>query len=74
MTLDDFRFKVAVKQPLEFCHRGKVYNLTYGTDADGDFIAFGRLYDKPALFRSVGELLNDVKIENHFLREIILEL
>ena len=74
MTLDDFKFKIAVKQPLEFFHRGKTYNLTYGKDGEGDYIAFGRLYDTPVRYYSLEELLNEVKIENHFLREVIADL
>lgn len=74
MTLDDFRYLIAVKKPLEFAHNGKTYNMTYGTDKKGDYIAFGRLYDTPSRFRSVGELLNAVKIDNHFLREVIAEV
>lgn len=71
MTMDDFNFLIAVKKPLEFSYNGKTYNLTYGTDEKGGYIAFGRLYDTPSRYRDAGELLNDVKIENHFLREVL---
>ena len=53
---------------------GKTYTLTYGKDEKGDYIAFGRLYDIPVRYRDVGELLNESKIENHFLREILTDL
>ena len=71
MTMDDFHFMVAVKKPLEFTHQGKTYNLTYGKDEKGNYIAFGRLYDIPEKYRDAGELLNSVKIENHFFREVL---
>lgn len=74
MTLDEFRYLVAVKKPLELAHGGRVYNLTYGTDDAGDYLAFGRLHDTPARYRSVGELLNAVKIDNHFLREVLADI
>ena len=74
MTIDEFHFLLAVKKPLEFMYNGKTYNLTYGTDETGDYIAFGRLYDTPARYRDAGELLNDVKIDNHFLREVLADV
>ena len=74
MTIDAFNYLVAVKKPLEFAHNGKTYNLTYGKDAQGDYLAFGRLYDVPAVYRDVTELLNEVKLENHFLREVLQDL
>ena len=74
MTTDDFHFLIAVKKPFEFTHRGKTYNLTNGTDEKGDYIAFGRLYDTPVRYRDAGELLNEVKIENHFFREVLADL
>ncbi len=74
MTIDDFHFLIAVKKPLEFTYRGKTYNLTYGSDEKGDYIAFGRLYDAPVRYCDAGELLNDVKIENHFFREMLADL
>ncbi len=74
MTIDEFKFMVAVKKVLEFTHNGKTYNLTYDTDEEGDYIAFGRLYDTPERYRSVGALLNEVKIDNHFLREVLQNL
>lgn len=74
MTIDEFTYCIAVKKTLEFAYNGKTYTLTHGTDACGTYIAFGRLYDTPARYRDVGELLNDVKIENHFLREVLQDL
>ncbi|MDE6705280.1 MAG: hypothetical protein K2J81_05175 [Treponemataceae bacterium] len=74
MTLDEFYYQVAVKKPLELMHGGKTYNLTYGTDGQGEYLAFGRLHDTPVRYRSVGELLNAVKIENHFLREVLADV
>ncbi|MCR5723591.1 MAG: hypothetical protein K6G80_00735 [Treponema sp.] len=74
MTLDSFRFKINVQQPLEFFYRSKTYNMTYGTDDEGSYIAFGRLYDTPEKYRSVGELLNNAKVENSFLREVLQDI
>lgn len=74
MTIDDFKYLVAVKKELEFSHNGKVYTLNYASDKDGSYITFGRLYDRPARFSDVGELLNEVKLENHFLREVIQDI
>ncbi len=67
-------FRINVRQPLEFCFRGKTYNLTYGRDEEGDYIAFGRLYETPGRYYSVGELLNEVKIENSYLKEVLEDL
>lgn len=74
MTIDAFNYLVAVKKELEFAYNGKTYTLTYGKDDKGDYLAFGRLYDTPQRFRSAVELLNAVKLENHFLREVLLTL
>ncbi len=73
MTREDFDFLIACKKPLEFTFRGIVYNLTYGKDEKGDYIAFGRLYEQQN-FYSYGDLLNQARVENHFFREMIEEL
>lgn len=74
MTLDSLRFKINTKTPLEFCFRGKTYVMTYGSDEAGDFIAFGRLYERPEQFYSTGALLNEAKVENSYLQEVIQDL
>ncbi|MBQ5999583.1 MAG: hypothetical protein IJL70_08965 [Treponema sp.] len=70
MKIEDFRFLVDCKKNYEFKFRGLVYNLTYGKDSDGEYIAFGRLYEQKK-FYSWGDFMNEARIDNSFFREII---
>lgn len=70
MTKDDLLFLINTKKEFEFKYNGLVYNMTYGTDKKGDYIALGRLYE-PVRYYSFGEMMNKAKIENHFFREIL---
>lgn len=71
MTKNDFIFLIETRQPLEFTYNGKVYNLTYDNDKDGNMvIVFGQLYEG-VRYSSIGELLNTAKIENHYFREML---
>jgi len=71
MTKNDFIFLIETRQPLEFTYNGKVYNLTYDNDKDGNLvIVFGQLYEG-VRYSSIGELLNTAKIENHYFREML---
>lgn len=70
MTKEDFLFILNTKKEFEFKYNGLAYNITYGSDKKGDYIAFGRLYE-PVRYYSFSEIMNEAKIENHFFREIL---
>lgn len=70
MTKEDFLFLVNTKKEFEFKYNGLAYNITYGSDKKGDYIALGRLHE-PVRYYSFSEIMNEAKIENHFFREIL---
>ena len=71
MTKDDFIFMINTKRELEFNFNGKNYNLTYDRDDKGsDFIVFGERFQGKR-YSSIGDLLNEAKIENHYFREML---
>ncbi len=73
VRLEDFKFLIDTQTNYEFSYKGINYNLTYGKDKKGDYIAFGeRFFQKK--YYSYKELLNDARIENSFFREMIEEL
>ena len=71
MTKEEFQFLIDTKKEYEFSYNGKKYNITYGTDEfHCDYIQFGELYTGTRWY-SLGELLNEAKVENHYFREMI---
>ncbi len=70
MTKDELLLLINCKKEFEFTYNKKVYNMTYGSDSKGDYIAFGRLYE-PIRYYSFGEMMNEARIENHFFRELL---
>ena len=70
MKLEEFRFMIDCKKTYEFKFNDSVYNITYGKDSEGEYIAFGKLYEQKK-FYSWGEFMNEAKINNSFFREII---
>lgn len=71
MTKDDFYFKIQVKQTMEFKYNSILYNSNYDKTSDGkEIILFGRLYEEQK-FHSYGDLMNNAKVENHFLKDML---
>lgn len=71
MTKDDFYFKIQVKQTMEFKYNNFLYNINYDKTSDGkEIILFGRLYEEQK-FDSYGDLMNNAKVENHFLKDML---
>lgn len=71
MTKDDFYFKIQVKQTMEFKYNSILYNINYDKTSDGkEIILFGRLYEEQK-FDSYGDLMNNAKVENHFLKDML---
>lgn len=71
MTKDDFYFKIQVKQTMEFKYNNFLYNINYDKTSDGkEIILFGRLYEEQK-FHSYGDLMNNAKVENHFLKDML---
>lgn len=71
MTKDDFYFKIQVKKTMEFKYNNILYNINYDKTSDGkDIILFGRLYEEQK-FDSYGDLMNNAKVENHFLKDML---
>lgn len=73
MTKNDFNFMIATKKAFEFEYNGKRYNITYGSDEKGEYISFGLLFQGQKYY-SIGELLNEARIENHYFKEMIEDL
>lgn len=73
MTREDFRFLIDTKKEYEFTYKGTAYNLTYGNEGGKDYIAFGERYMQKR-FYSWGELMNEAKVLNSYLREMLEEL
>lgn len=71
MTKDDFYFKIQVKQTMEFKYNSILYNINYDKTSDEkEIILFGRLYEEQK-FHSYGDLMNNAKVENHFLKDML---
>ena len=71
MTKDDFYFKIQVKQTMEFKYNSILYNINYDKTSDGkEIILFGGLYEEQK-FHSYGDLMNNAKVENHFLKDML---
>lgn len=71
MTKEQFVFMTETQKPLEFKYNNKVYSLNYDKNDKGEsFIVFGQLYEGKK-YNSVGELLNNAKIENHFFKDML---
>lgn len=71
MTKEQLFFYVETQKAFEFTYKGKVYNMTYDKDKNGEsLIVFGRLYEG-VRYSSLGELLNNAKIENHFFKDML---
>lgn len=70
MTIEQFRYLVDIKQPFEFDFHGKKYNLTYGKDSKGEYLNFGLLYEEKKYY-SLGEFLNNVKLENSYFKDVL---
>ena len=70
MTKEDFIFLIETKKEYEFSYKNKNYNITYGQDKNGSYIALGERYMQQKYY-SLGELLNQAKIENHYFKEMI---
>ncbi len=70
MKKEDFRFLIDAKKEWEFTYEGLVYQISYGVDSKGSYIAFGRLYE-PVRYYSYVELMNEARINNSYFREIL---
>ncbi len=71
MTLEEFRYIVDTKKEYEFTYRGISYSLTYGRNEPGfDVIEFGERFFQRK-FDSWGMFINEAKVENHYLREML---
>lgn len=71
MTVDELRRLIDFKKEFEFSFRDKNYNFTYDKDEDGNpVIIFGETY-LGQKYSSFGELINNAKLGNSFLREVI---
>lgn len=71
MTKDDFYFKIQVKQTMEFKFNNIVYAINFDKTSEGkEFILFGRLYEEEK-FDSYGDLMNNAKVENHYLKDML---
>ena len=74
MTKEEFRFLVDTKKAFEFTYKGKNYNLTFDKDDNGkEYIFFGERYMQQK-FYSWGQLMNEAKVCNSFLREMLSDL
>lgn len=71
MTKDDFLFLIETQTIREFKYKDEIYRLSYDKNSDGkNIIKFGRLYEETK-YDSVGELLNNAKIQNHFFKDML---
>ena len=71
MTKEQFIFLIETQKPFEFTYNNVVYNMTYDKNEKGEkVIVFGRLYEGKK-YKSVGELLNTARIENHFFKDML---
>ena len=71
MTKDDLQNLIHLKREFEFNYDGVNYNITYDKDSEGnDVILFGRTY-QGEIYKSFGELFNNARIENHFLKDTL---
>lgn len=73
MTKNDFIFLIETKKPYEFTFNNVNYNITYGKDEKGEYIAFGERYFQKKYY-SYGELMNNAWVENHYFKELIEDL
>ena len=56
---------------MEFKYNSILYNINYDKTSDGkEIILFGRLYEEQK-FDSYGDLMNNAKVENHFLKDML---
>lgn len=73
MTRNEFVHIVNSKEQREFVVDGVVYALTYDKDSSGkEYVVFGRTFQGER-YTDVGELLNNAKIGNHYLRNMLEE-
>lgn len=71
MTKDDFIFLIETQTIREFSFNNSIYRLSYDKDKQGKIIInFGKQYEE-IKYNSVGELLNNAKIENHFFKDML---
>lgn len=71
MNKDDFYFNIQIKKPMEFKYKNLTYNFKYDKDSNGkEYIYFGRLYEEEK-YDSYGDLMNNAKIENHLLKNML---
>lgn len=71
MTKDDFLFLIETQTIREFTYKNEIYRLSYDKTPTGKtIINFGRLYEETK-YDSVGELLNNAKIQNHFFKDML---
>lgn len=71
MTKDDFLFLIETQTIREFTYKNEIYRLSYDKSPAGKtIINFGRLYEETK-YESVGELLNNAKIQNHFFKDML---
>lgn len=73
MTRNEFIHLVSSKEQREFVVDGVVYALTYDRDTSGkEYVVFGRTFQGER-YTDVGELLNNAKIGNRYLRNMLEE-
>lgn len=71
MKKEDFIFNIETRKEMEFTYNGKSYSITYDSDDSGKtFIIFGRTFEGKK-YDSLGTLMNEAKIENHFFKDML---
>ncbi len=71
MTKEQLIFNIETRKPLEFTYNHKTYSLSYDKNEKGELIiVFGLLYEGKK-YASLGEFLNEAKIENHFFKDML---
>ncbi len=71
MTLTDFQFIIDTRRAFEFVFNGTKYNLTYDTTPDGKTVfVFGETF-LGKRYSSLGELMNEAMIENHYFKDVL---
>lgn len=72
MTGTEFKRNIELKKEMDFEYKGTKYSVSYGKDEHGrNFIAFGEYHQLPEYYYSYGELMNNAKIRNSWLKYTI---
>ena len=74
MKMTEFQFIIDTRRAFEFTFNGTKYNLTYDVDSNGKTVyVFGETF-LGKKYASLGELMNEAMIENHYFKDVLPDL